>query len=192
MRLQRANQGKRCPNTAHYGIGPIKVRRPWAIGGIVALAGALVIGTTSLFSQAEIDTTAPGSATEAGFYPLGEPATGLSIGERPPLLAADDDEPVRDSDGRVVDLATLAGRPLWVVFWASWCPPCQQETPDLQRAWEASAERGLEIVAIDVQETADIVSAYAATYGLSYGMAVDPSGSALGTGRCSGSRPTTS
>ena len=49
-----------------------------------------------------------------------------------------------DLDGVVVDLAGLEGRPVWVVFWATWCPPCQQETPDLQRAWEANRDTGLE------------------------------------------------
>ncbi len=51
--------------------------------------------------------------------------------------------------------------------------------PDLQRPWEAKADSGLAIVAVDVQESADIVGKYAVTFGLTNGMAIDPSGSAF-------------
>ena len=66
-----------------------------------------------------------------------------------------------------------------MLFWASWCPPCQQETPDIRRAWEANAASGLEIVAVNVQEPANVAAYYAASYGLTFRIAVDPMGSAF-------------
>ncbi|MEZ4596460.1 MAG: TlpA disulfide reductase family protein [Chloroflexota bacterium] len=41
-----------------------------------------------------------------------------------------------DLDGSPVRLADLRGHPVWVNFWASWCPPCQQETPVLRALYQ--------------------------------------------------------
>ena len=40
-----------------------------------------------------------------------------------------------------------------VNFWASWCPPCQAETPILRDVYNEHADEGLALVAISVQET---------------------------------------
>jgi peroxiredoxin len=73
-----------------------------------------------------------------------------------------------------VRLADLRGRPIWLNFFATWCPPCQYETPVLQQVYEAHAAQGLALVAVSVQETApEDVAAYAATYGLTYTIAFD-------------------
>ena len=68
---------------------------------------------------------------------------------------------------------------MWVVFWASWCPPCQQETRDLQRAFEASEGTGLGLIGVNVQESADVARDYAETYGLTYRIALDPTAGAF-------------
>jgi thiol-disulfide isomerase/thioredoxin len=115
----------------------------------------------------------------ASFYLLGDAGTGLAIGQRPPALTDADGTPLVDLAGQQVDLAAIEGRPVWVVFWATWCPPCQQETPDLQRAYEANAGSGLELVAVNVQESADVARSYATTYGLTYRIALDPTGGAF-------------
>jgi len=116
----------------------------------------------------------PTAAVGASFYLLGEAGTGLDIGQRPPTLTTDDGTQIVDLDGVPVDLAGYVGRPVWVVFWASWCPPCQQETPDLERAYGANRARGLALVAVNVQESADVARNYASTYGLTYRIALDP------------------
>ena len=81
------------------------------------------------------------------------------------------------STGHPVRLADLRGRPVWISFWASWCPPCQAETPVLRDTFTAYRSRGLALVAISVQEsTIDDVRAYAAKYGLEYTVAADLAG----------------
>ncbi|MDQ6906855.1 MAG: TlpA family protein disulfide reductase [Chloroflexota bacterium] len=44
--------------------------------------------------------------------------------------------PLTDADGRPFDLASLAGRPIWINIWASWCPPCRTEMPDLEALYQ--------------------------------------------------------
>jgi thiol-disulfide isomerase/thioredoxin len=66
---------------------------------------------------------------------------------------------------------------VWVNFWASWCPPCQAETPVMREMDETYRDLGLSIVAIAVQETTvDDVQAYADRYELDYTIAFDASG----------------
>ncbi len=85
--------------------------------------------------------------------------------------------PLVDLDGNPVRLADLRGRPVWINFWASWCPPCQAETPTIRDIAAAYAPQGLEVIGISVQEaTEDDVRAYAEKYGLGYTIAADLAG----------------
>jgi thiol-disulfide isomerase/thioredoxin len=52
-------------------------------------------------------------------------------------------------------LADHTGKVVLVHFWATWCPPCIQEVPSLQRLYERSGPHGLEILAVDVGESGD-------------------------------------
>ena len=81
---------------------------------------------------------------------------------------------LNDLDGNPVRLAALRGRPVWVNFWASWCPPCQLETPVLRDVYAAHVDDGLALVAVSVQEASpDEVRRYAETYDLPYTIAFD-------------------
>ena len=58
-------------------------------------------------------------------------------------------------DGKIVDLAAIApGRPLLVNVWASWCGPCVEEMPELQRFARAQGREGVQVVglALDTAE----------------------------------------
>jgi peroxiredoxin len=69
---------------------------------------------------------------------------------------------------------------VWLNFFASWCPPCQQETPILRTLADTYRDRGLEVVGVSVQETtASDVKAYAERYRLRYTIGFDGSGHVL-------------
>ena len=73
---------------------------------------------------------------------------------------------------------------MWLNFWASWCPPCQQETPILRDLDERYGDRGLAIIGISVQETSPTdVASYADRYELDYTIGFDGSGHILRTYR---------
>ena len=123
---------------------------------------------------------APGVAPQPTQFAIAPAVEGLRVGDRAPELeigAGGTSSPLRDLSGAPVRLADLRGRPVWISFWASWCPPCQAETPVLRDTFAAYRDRGLALVAISVQEsTVDDVRAYATRYGLAYTVAADLSG----------------
>jgi thiol-disulfide isomerase/thioredoxin len=82
-----------------------------------------------------------------------------------------------DLAGRPVRLADLRGKAVWINFWASWCPPCQSETPVVRDVADAYRDRGLVVIGISVQESsAANVAAYANRYQLDYTIAADLTG----------------
>ena len=79
-------------------------------------------------------------------------------------------------DGSVLRLEDLRGKAVFLNFWASWCPPCQFETPTIRALDGKYRDRGLVIVAVQVQQTVDAGRTYAARYGLRYTIGADVTG----------------
>jgi len=74
----------------------------------------------------------------------------------------------RDLDGHEVSLASLRGKVVIVNFWATWCPPCREEIPDLV-ALQAKYKDRLQIVGISQDEGAlDQVRRFAAARQMNY------------------------
>ncbi|MEX2045959.1 MAG: TlpA disulfide reductase family protein [Chloroflexota bacterium] len=85
-------------------------------------------------------------------------ATAARIGERPP-----DFEWVRP-DGSRTSLGALAGRPIVINFWATWCLPCREEMPILESA--AAANPDWTFLAVDLDEDGDKIRAFFDELGL--------------------------
>ena len=79
----------------------------------------------------------------------GEVRAALERGERPPAPAFS--LPRLDQDG-TLSLESLRGRPVIVNFWASWCEPCEDEAPLLERAWREHRDEGLVVVGVDFND----------------------------------------
>ena len=75
--------------------------------------------------------------------------------------------------GQHVSLAQYAGRPLIINFFASWCAPCQRETPLIARFYR-SHRHSVIIVGIDVNDTSSAGLAFARKMGVAYPVASDP------------------
>lgn len=84
-----------------------------------------------------------------------------------------------DLDGRQLDLRGLSGQPVWVVFWATYCHACQEEEPDLRRAYARHRADGLVVLAVDVGEPPEAVRRYVAERQLPWLIALDPDQRAL-------------
>lgn len=59
-------------------------------------------------------------------------------------------------DGQPVDLSALRGKPLVLNFWASWCPPCVSEMPDLERAYREYRGRGVRFLAVALDDADEV------------------------------------
>jgi cytochrome c biogenesis protein CcmG/thiol:disulfide interchange protein DsbE len=79
-------------------------------------------------------------------------------------------------DGRTISLADLRGNLVLLNFWASWCIPCREETPLLEATARKYEGRGLRVVGVVYQDSADAARAFEASYGLTYPSALDPDG----------------
>ena len=77
------------------------------------------------------------------------------------------------ADGQPVDLENYRGRPVWITFWATWCPPCRAESPEIKAAYERHAEAGLVVLAIDVGEDVPTVGDYVQRAGLPFIVGMD-------------------
>jgi cytochrome c biogenesis protein CcmG/thiol:disulfide interchange protein DsbE len=56
-----------------------------------------------------------------------------------------------DLEGRPVSLAQQRGKVVIVDFWATWCPPCEFQVPELNKLWQAHRERGdLAVIGVSV------------------------------------------
>ncbi len=57
---------------------------------------------------------------------------------------------VDQATGEPVDLSSLAGQPVLLTSWATWCGPCAEELPAIQRLYEERRDEGFEVVAVNV------------------------------------------
>jgi cytochrome c biogenesis protein CcmG/thiol:disulfide interchange protein DsbE len=72
-----------------------------------------------------------------------------------------------------ITLSQYKGKPLIVNFWASWCEPCQRETP-LIAAWYKQQHGHVIVVGLDVNDNAASALDFARAKGVSYPIGVDP------------------
>ncbi len=77
-------------------------------------------------------------------------------------------------DGQTLRLSDLRGRPVIVNFWASWCGPCVEEFPLLQRAAAEHQADGLAVVGIVFRDSSGAARAFMQRMGAAWPAAMDP------------------
>ncbi|MBC5823638.1 MAG: redoxin family protein [Candidatus Eremiobacteraeota bacterium] len=82
-------------------------------------------------------------------------------------------------DGRRTALSAFKGHPLFVSFFATWCPPCKAELPDIERHYQAEKAKGLVVLGVDQQESPAAVVQFARLHGLTFPLAIDAGQGAL-------------
>jgi len=80
--------------------------------------------------------------------------------------------------GGQVTLSELRGKGVVINLWASWCPPCRAEMPAIQRVYEKTRGRGLEVLAVNTtfQDSERDAAGFVQELGLTFPVPLDRSG----------------
>lgn len=82
-----------------------------------------------------------------------------------------------DLDGKVHRLSDYAGQVVFLNVWATWCPPCREEMPSMERLYRRYAGEGLVMLAVSEDEgPKEQVEGFVRSLGLSFPILLDPEG----------------
>lgn len=103
-----------------------------------------------------------------------EPLTGASGAARINRPAAD--FTLTLSNGEQITLSSLKGKPVVINFWASWCPPCREEAPILEKVWRKYKDKGVAFIGVDIQDRESDALAYIKEFDITYPNGPDTKG----------------
>jgi cytochrome c biogenesis protein CcmG, thiol:disulfide interchange protein DsbE len=132
----------------------VTVRAQWMV--VLGIVAALALGLTVMVRTLDDE-----------LFPVG-------IGSDAPDFEA----VTLEAEPRTKTLDDYRGEVVLLNIWATWCLPCREEMPSLQRLHEALGDDGLRIVAVSIDRAADAekIRAFAREYGLTFEILHDPSG----------------
>ena len=130
-------------------------RRAVGITVVILLIGAFIgLMALGLLNKAPV-------TGKSGFTRVQKPAPEFTL----PLMGG----------GELV-LSRHVGRPMVINFWASWCPPCVQEAPVLERMWRSYKDRDVLFVGVDIQDAEQDGEAYLRRFDITYPNGLDRGG----------------
>ncbi|MCI0483816.1 MAG: TlpA family protein disulfide reductase [candidate division NC10 bacterium] len=78
-------------------------------------------------------------------------------------------------DGQTVRLSDLRGKAVLLNFWATWCSPCRQEMPTIEKVYQDSKSRGLEVLAVSLDAgSKSVVKSFMQELNLEFPVLLDP------------------
>jgi peroxiredoxin len=79
-------------------------------------------------------------------------------------------------DGNRISLSNYEGSVVLLNFWATWCPPCQAEIPDLEAAYLAHEDKGFVVLGVNVEESRSTVEPFVSRLQMTYPILFDENG----------------
>ena len=170
------------PSPSHATPAPSVAEVSPSVGPSSAPASPGSSAAPSPGGSAEASAIAPGSASpSASGSPTGSGSPSASLAASGGLFGVGAPAPalkVTRVGGGTIDLAALKGKPVWVNFMQTTCPPCIDEFPLMNGFATRYASSGLEIVAVDIKEDEGSVAAFAEGLNTRFPVALDPDGTA--------------
>lgn len=122
-----------------------------------------------------------GATAEAASAESGNDGTTTADGRQLPVAA---DFELKDQYGNVHRLSDYRGKTVFLNFWATWCPPCRAEMPDIQKLYETSPREGKDAVivlavagpGIGSEKNVAGVTAFLKEHGYTYPVLMDTEG----------------
>ena len=114
------------------------------------LRGCSIVVAAVLVAGVLVSAPAAAGKKTTGVAPAGVPTPALQVQPKPKrgLMSFT----LTDLNGRVVRLSSWRGHPLVIDFWATWCPPCRKEVPELNAIYKKYRARGLVVVGVSVDK----------------------------------------
>lgn len=135
---------------------------------VLIFVAVLVMSACGKAEKAVATGTAAGGAKS---QPAAEAPAGVEVGSAMPSYAA------KRLDGSQLELAAEKGKVVFLNVWATWCPPCRAEIPELQKLHDKYASRRFEVIGVSVDEgNGDDVRKYVQEQKMTYPVALDPDG----------------
>jgi len=134
--------------------------------GLIVIAVAFVILSPKSGEKAAAETAASAPAQIPASIPgeVSFPAPELTLA---------------DVQGQTVSLADYRGQWVLVNNWATWCPPCRAEMPELNAFYEAHKDEGFVLIGISSGDTQVQIEEFVREFGLSFPMWQDPTSASL-------------
>jgi len=151
------------PAAATPSTGRGRIRWPLALAVIAVVGGLLVLFGFGLIRAAQ--------SGGIGINAIGE------VGRISPGPAPDFQMPL--FSGGSFRLSEQRGKAVLVNFWASWCPPCRDEAPVFERAWQVYRNRGVVLVGVDVWDSERDAQNFLQAFGITYPNGPDASNAAI-------------
>jgi peroxiredoxin len=161
-------------------VGPAPRTNRWGLLGLLLICAGLGLAAGWWFDG-------PGLASQAGQAPAaGTPyfttvlaPVHVSSAPAPVQGAPAPDFSLKTLDGQQATLSQLKGHPVLINFWASWCPPCRLEMPDLVKAYAAHKAEGFVLLGLNATALDSLpdVTAFVKEFGMTFPVLLDPDGS---------------
>ncbi len=136
----------------------------------------------SLFLSAILCLVTVANSAEGFFHKKKEPTPAgndyfkkLMIEKAEKVISAPDFT-LDDLSGKRVSLKGLRGKVVFLNFWATWCIPCRQEMPTMEKLHRDFKGEGLEVMAINIKESKKEVLKFIEELGLTFTILLDKDG----------------
>ena len=93
---------------------------------------------------------------------------------------------LHDVNGSIVTLNSFKGMVVFLTFWATWCPSCKEELPDLNILQRKYADKGFTVLSICIESSDSIVANYLKKHPVTFPVLVDKEGAVAEAFRFSG------
>jgi len=93
---------------------------------------------------------------------------------RPPKPKVADDFTIATATGQTFRLSAQRGRPVFINFWATWCPPCLEEMPALEKLWRKQKDAGFVMLAVTVDANPKLATPFIEKHGFTFTVGLDP------------------
>ncbi|RII31848.1 TlpA family protein disulfide reductase [Clostridium chromiireducens] len=131
------------------------------ITSIILVGVSIYTVSTYISSPSENNTSAEGAGNSITSQSNSNNESTKPIGINPSVTKTKAiDFTLKDLDGNEVSLSSLKGKKVFLNFWATWCPPCKAEMPEIEKLYQETKDSDLVILAVDIGENLNTVKPF--------------------------------